>query len=148
MWKYKNCHKLHFLGRKLNLNRKLPGGVDGKTCHLALRSFLSQLFHLRQRTGIILIHGIVHSMLLWLLVLEELTGEQKSSVFLPMGLRCKRECGIPVSVRIWQGNKPWALSLEVSCQFKLLPADNHLQAAQPTGQNNKNVFCFSLNSFL
>lgn len=46
-----NAHKLHFLGRKLNLNRKLPGGIEDKTCQLALGSFLSQLFQPGQRMG-------------------------------------------------------------------------------------------------
>lgn len=46
-----NSHKLHFLGRKLNLKRKLPGDVEDKTCQLALISFLSQLFQLEQRMG-------------------------------------------------------------------------------------------------
>lgn len=50
--------------------------------------------------------------------------------------------------RLCKGSKAWALRLELSCQGKLLPADNSLQTAQPTSENKKNLFCFSLNPFL
>lgn len=145
-----NPHKLHFLGRKLNLNRKLAGGVEDKTCHLALSSFFSQLFHLGQKTGILLTLDVVHSMLLWLLVLGRVNrATEKKSVFLPMGLGCKREGGIPVSVSIWQGSKPWAVRLEVSCQFKLLPAfelhSPHIRTKKPIFFLFKSFYAKTLN---
>lgn len=53
----------------------------------------------------------------------------------------------PCLLRIWQGNKPRGLRLEVSCQFKLLQGDNHLQAAQPISQKKKTPILFFLKSF-
>lgn len=72
-----------------------------------------------------------------------------------MGLGCKREGGIPVSVSIWQGSKPWAVRLEVSCQFKLLPAfelhSPHIRTKKPIfflfkyfSAKTLNFSCFSI----
>lgn len=140
-----NPPKLHFLGRKLNLNRKLAGGVEDKTCHLALSSFFSQLFHLGQKTGILLTLDVVHSMLLWLLVLGRVNRATEKQCVPTYGAGMQKRGWHPCLCEHLTGKQ--ALSCQVGSVLPIqTPAS--LRAAQPTHQNKKNLFSFYLNLFL